>query len=105
VCDSPFFSIGISKENSSSFVLDRVQRVGLVDFLGEEVGLGKHDTGGGRIVGQICHTSKTLGFDDRAIVLEEALVVAQVVREYVEVVANERKSFWAWCFPHRTTVN
>lgn len=103
--DSPFLSIGITKENSSGLVLDWVQRVSLVDLFGEEVGLGEHNRSCRRVVGQICRASKTLGLDDRAVVLEEALVVSQVIREDVEVVANEWKSFGAWCVSNGTAVD
>jgi hypothetical protein len=95
VGDSPFLSIGVTKEDTSGLVLDRIQGVSLVDLLGEEVRLGEHDTSCRRVVGQICCTAKTLSLDDGAVVLEEALVVSQVIRENVEVVANEWKSFGA----------
>ena len=103
--DSPFLSIGVTKEDTSGLVLNRIQGVGLVDLLGEEVGLGEYDTSCRRVVGQICCTAKTLSLDDGAVVLEKALMVSQVVRENVEVVANEWKSFRAWCISDRTTVD
>jgi len=102
---SPFFGVRVAKEDSSRFVFDRVQRVCLVNLLGKEIGLSKYNTSSRWVVGEICHTAKTLGLDDRAIVLKEALVVSQVVGEDVEVIADERKSFGAWCVPYRTTVN
>ena len=103
--DPPFLSVCVTKENSSGLVLDWVQRVGLVDFFGEEIGFGENDTSCGRVVGQVCRTAKTLSLDDRPVVLEEALVVSQVIRENVEVVANEWKSFRAWCVSDGTTVD
>jgi hypothetical protein len=79
--------------------------VSLVDLLGEEVGLGEHDSSRRRVVGQICRTSQTLGLDDRAVVLEETLVVSQVIREHIEVVADKWKSFGSWCISDGTTVD
>jgi hypothetical protein len=38
-------------------------------------------------------------------VLEEALVVSQVIRENIEVVADEWKSFGAWCISDGTAIN
>lgn len=105
VGDSPFFSVGVTKENASGLVLDWVERVGLVDLLGEEVGLGEHDTGCRRVVGQICCSSETLSLDHRAVVLEEALVVSQMIREDIEVVANEWKSFGTWSIADGSAIN
>jgi hypothetical protein len=79
--------------------------VSLVNLLSEEIGLGEHDSGCRRVVGQICRTSQTLGLDDRAVVLEETLVISQVIGENIEVVANEWKAFGSGCISDGTTVD
>ncbi|GKT95657.1 LOW QUALITY PROTEIN: short-chain dehydrogenase/reductase [Colletotrichum tofieldiae] len=85
----PLRRVGVAKEDAGLLVLDGVEGVAGNDVLCEEVALGEEDVGEGRVVGVVDDGAHVVGLEERAVLLEEALVVAQVVWVDLEVVADE----------------
>jgi hypothetical protein len=92
VRDLPLRSVCVAQENTCFRGLDAEQRMSLVDLLCEKVRLGKCNGGNVRVVGVIDGTTHVCGLEERAVLFEEALMVAQVIWEHFEEVADVRKS-------------
>ena len=62
----------------------------LIDLLSKEVRLGKADCCKCRIIGMVCGAPEVRRLDERSVLFEEALVIAKVIRIYLEEIADER---------------
>lgn len=86
--DLPLLCIRVSQEDTRGGGLEGGQRVRFVDMFGEKVRLGEGDCRDLGIVRVVGRAAEACGFEDWAVCVEEALVVAQVVWVDVEVVAH-----------------
>lgn len=77
---SPFRSVCVCQEYACFGVFDGAKGMGVVDFLREKICLRKDDCRNFGIVGVIDRAAHVRGLEDRAILLEESLVVSQMIR-------------------------
>lgn len=59
----PFGGVSVAEEHASGGCLERVQRVRLVDFLGEEVGFVEDDGREDGVVGLVDCAAESVGLD------------------------------------------
>lgn len=97
----PLLGVGVAQEDARLAGLDGVQRVTGDDLLGEVVVLGEEDLRQGRVVGLVDAAAHVVGHDERAVLFEQPLVVAQVVRVHLEVVAEVGEARGAGHVAHR----
>lgn len=62
----------------------------LIDLLSKEVRLRKADCCKYRVIGMICGAPEVRRLDERSVLFEEALVIAKVIRIYLEEISDER---------------
>lgn len=74
--DLPLFRIRISQEDTRGRGLESGQRMRFVDLFGEKVRLCESNCRDLGIVGVVGRAAKACGFEDWAVCVEEALVVA-----------------------------
>lgn len=94
--DLPLLCIRVTQEDTRSGGLEGRQWMRVVDLFGEKVRLGEGDCRDLRIVRVVGRPAKTCRFENWAVSIEEALVVAQVVWVDFEVVANVGEAIGAW---------
>lgn len=70
----------IRQEYACSILFDGLQRVVVVDFLGEKVALGEDDLANCGVIGLANCLAHVRRLEDRAILVEQPLVVPEVVR-------------------------
>jgi predicted metal-dependent RNase len=90
VRNSPLGSVCVSEENTSGLLLQRVERMSLVDLFGEEVGFRKYYCSERWIVGMVGCASEVRRLDYRSVLFEESLVVAKVIWVYLEEISDKR---------------
>jgi hypothetical protein len=101
----PLLGVGIAQEHAGLLVLDGVQGVSWDDLLGEELGLAENNLRQGRVVGVVDGRAHVARLDEGTVHLKQPLVVAQVVRVHLEVVADVGEALGAGHLAHRLAVH
>ena len=96
MCQSPGFGICVGKKQACFLVHDTEEGVLGCDLLGEETIFVEYVVGNHRVVGLVNNTSEVGRFEDWSICVEQSLVVAEMVRVNLVVVADVRKAFGTW---------
>ena len=105
MCDFPLRRVGVSKEHSGLGLLNAKERVALVDLLCEEVRFGESSSGDSRVISVVDCASHIGSLENRAIVVEKSLMVAQVVGENLEEVSYVWKTLRTGNLPYCMSID
>jgi hypothetical protein len=96
VCHSPGFGVCVGKEQACFLVHDAEKWMLRCDLLGEETILVENVVGDHGVIGLVNNTSEIGSFEDWSVCVEQSLMVAEMVRVDLVVVADVREAFGTW---------